>query len=68
MDWETAMVTKARLSHTARAALLAIGCGLVLAGCNNQYGPPIPGQPLTWGQKFYLDNQRQIEMNQNRMH
>ena len=61
------MATKSRLSRYARAVLLAIGGGLVLAGCNNQYGPPVPGQPLTWGQKFYLDNQRQIEMNQNRM-
>jgi hypothetical protein len=61
------MATKIRLSRVAGVALLAIGGGLMLAGCNNQYGPPVPGQPLTWGQQFYLDNQRQIEMNQNRM-
>jgi hypothetical protein len=35
---------------------------LLLAAGNNQYGAPVDGQPLTWGQKHYQDNQRYQEM------
>jgi hypothetical protein len=31
---------------------------LLLSGCNNHYGPPANGQPSTWGEQHYLDNQR----------
>ena len=51
----------------AGALLLVGGGGLMLAGCKNQYGAPVPGQPLTWGQQHYLDYQRRQEENQNRM-
>jgi hypothetical protein len=40
---------------------------LTLSACNNQYGPPVPGQPLTWGQQHYLDNQAYQRLNQDRM-
>jgi hypothetical protein len=31
---------------------------LLLSACNNQYGPPAGGQPRSWGEQHYLDNQR----------
>jgi hypothetical protein len=40
---------------------------LTLSACNNQYGPPVAGQPLTWGQQHYLDNQAYQRLNQDRM-
>jgi len=43
------------------AALLLAACG------TNQYGPPIEGKPLTWGQQHYLDNQRYQQLNLDRM-
>jgi hypothetical protein len=49
--------------------MLLIGAALVLAACNNQYGPPVPGQPRTWGQQHYIDNQlrqEQIDRQMNR--
>jgi hypothetical protein len=50
------------------AASGALAAALLLAACGpNQYGPPVEGQPLTWGQKHYLDNQRYQEMNRDRM-
>lgn len=54
-------------SHRA-SALFALAGLLLLSACGkNQYGPPVEGQPLTWGQKHYLDNQRYQQMNQDRM-
>ena len=40
-----------------RATLLGFSGALLLglAACNNTYGPPVAGQPLTWGQQHYLD-------------
>jgi hypothetical protein len=45
-------------SRGLRAALLAFSGALLfgLAACNNQYGPPVQGQPVTWGQQHYIDN------------
>ena len=41
---------------------------LFLAACGtNQYGPPVEGKPLTWGQQHYLNNQAYQQMNQDRM-
>ena len=48
--------------------LLGLAAGLLLAACSsNQYGPPIPGKPLTWGQQHYLHNQEYQKLNQDRM-
>ena len=47
--------------------LLGLAAGLFLSACNNQYGPPVPGQPLTWGQKHYLHNKEYQQINQDRM-
>ena len=48
-----------------------LACGvlmLLLSSCSeNTYGPPVPGQPMTWGQKHYLDNQKYQQLNQDRM-
>jgi hypothetical protein len=41
----------------ADIGLVLIGCVLLSACGENQYGPPVPGRPLTWGQQHYLDNQ-----------
>ena len=41
-----------------RSAFIWTAALLLLSACNNQYGPPVEGQPLTWGQQHYLDNQR----------
>jgi hypothetical protein len=50
------------------AALLGVLAALSLSACeNNQYGPPVEGKPLTWGQQHYLDNQRYQELNQDRL-
>ena len=52
----------------AAAALFGIGGSLMLAGCGkNEYGPPVPGKPLTWGQQHYLDNQRYQQLNEDRL-
>ena len=49
-----------------RALILA--AALLLAACgSNQYGPPVEGKPLTWGQQHYLDNQRYQQLNQDRL-
>jgi len=47
-------------SRGARAALFAFSGALLigLAACSNTYGPPVAGEPLTWGQQHYLDNER----------
>ena len=44
------------------AACLGFAALLLLSACNNQYGPPVKGQPLNGGQQRYLDNQRYQEM------
>lgn len=47
---------------------LGIAALLLLAACSdNQYGPPEPGKPVTWGQQHYLNNQAYQQMNQDRM-
>ena len=49
-------------SRGFRAALLVASSALLvgLAACNNAYEPPVEGQPLTWGQQHYLDNQKAL--------
>lgn len=47
--------------------ILGLTAALLLAACNNQYGPPVPGQPLTWGQQHYLHNQEYQQLNLDRM-
>ena len=50
------------------AWLCALATGLALAACGeNQYGPPVQGKPMTWGQKHYLDNQRYQQLNNDRL-
>jgi len=51
----------------AAATLLCVAGGLMLAACDNQYGPPVPGRPLTWGQQHYLDNQRYQQLTNDRI-
>ena len=49
-------------------AVFAVSALLLLSACgNNQYGPPVSGQSLTWGQKHYLDNQRYQQLNNDRI-
>ena len=49
-------------------AILAIFAMLLLAACGpNQYGPPVEGKPLTWGQQHYLDNQAYQKLNTDRI-
>jgi hypothetical protein len=57
----------ARFSLTRALPVLGILAVLALSACENQYGPPVEGQPMSWGQKHYLDNQRYQQMNQDRM-
>ena len=51
-----------------RTALLGFSGALLLglAACGNTYGPPVAGQPLTWGQQHYLDNQKAIAAHEAR--
>jgi hypothetical protein len=44
-----------------RSAYIWIVASLLLSACNNQYRAPVEGQPLTWGQQHYLDNQHYSE-------
>ena len=46
---------------------LVIAMPLLLAACNNTYGPPPNGAPQNWGQQHYLDVQKYREQNENRM-
>lgn len=50
------------------STILVFATTLLLAGCNNTYGPPPNGTPENWGQQHYLDVQRQRELNEHRMH
>ena len=47
-------------SRGFRAALFAFSGTLLLAlaACNNGYGPPVAGEPVSWGQQHYLDVQK----------
>jgi hypothetical protein len=49
-------------THSYCAACLGFGALLLLSACNNQYGPPVDGQPINAGQQRYLDNQRYQEL------
>jgi len=53
----------------ARRMAVAVGISmpLLLAACNNSYGPPPNGTPQNWGQQHYLDVQQYREQNENRM-
>jgi len=53
-------MTNSIASRGLRAALFAFSGALLigLAACSNTYGPPVAGEPLTWGQQHYLDNER----------
>jgi len=58
------MLAKQRHANAARNVLrwaIIASTALLIAACNNQYGAPVEGQPLTWGQKHYQDNQRYQE-------
>jgi hypothetical protein len=59
------MSSHARVHHTAAAIVMA--SLLLLAACNNTYGPPANGKPENWGQQHYLDVQKYREQNENRM-
>lgn len=57
-----------RFSRGRGPVLLGLAALLLLSACgDNQYGPPVEGKPLTWGQQHYLDNQRYQQQNQDRM-
>jgi len=49
-----------KTSRRLRAALFGFSSTLLLAtaACSNTYGPPVAGQPATWGQQHYLDVQK----------
>ena len=66
-----------KVQSIAGVVLICLGWVLLLSVCGwvlllsawggNQYGPPVPGQPLTWGQQADEDNQlRQQERNGHR--
>jgi outer membrane biogenesis lipoprotein LolB len=49
-------------------AVAGLCAALLLSACaSNQYGPPVEGQPKTWGQQHYLDNQRHQQWTVDRM-
>lgn len=48
-------------------AAFAVAAPLLLAACNNTYGPPVNGKPENWGQQHYLDVQKYRELNENSM-
>jgi hypothetical protein len=57
-----------RLTPSRILAMLGVVALLSLSACEgNEYGPPVDGKPLTWGQQHYLDNQRYQQLNQDRM-
>ena len=55
------------LSFVRLAAIPAVLAVLLLAACNNQYGPPPGGKPQNWGQQHYLDNQAYQKLNNDRL-
>ena len=53
--------------HLPWLPLAGLAAALLLVGCaGNQYGPPVDGQPATWGQQHYLDNQGYQQINNDR--
>jgi len=68
-DHKGGFQTALRRAHRRWPALAGLAAVLLLAACegSNQYGPPVPGQPMTWGQKHYLDNQRYQQLNNDRL-
>ena len=50
----------ARFSRRGPAILLGLLAAFILAACDNQYRAPA-GEPKTWGEQHYLDNQRYQE-------
>jgi hypothetical protein len=56
------------VSRGLRAALLGFSGVLLLglAACANTYGPPVPGQPLSWGQQHYVDVQKAQQAHDSR--
>ena len=63
-----ASVMPARFTLGRVVAILGVLAALSLSACeSNQYGPPVEGKPLTWGQQHYLDNQAYQQLNQDRM-
>ena len=48
------------------SAMLAVSAVLLLSACNNQYGPPVPGEPVTAAQQRYLDNEAYRKLNEDR--
>lgn len=61
-------MTNSNAPRALRAAFFAFSGILLLglAACNNTYGPPVSGQPLTWGQQHYLDNMKAQQMHDSR--
>jgi len=59
-------MTSSNISHPLRAALFAVAAALLLTACSNTYGPPVAGQPLTWGQRHYLDVQKAAQDHDSR--
>jgi hypothetical protein len=57
----------ARFSLIRALPFLGALAVLALSACDNQYGPPVGGKPLNWGQQHYLDNQRYKQLNQDRI-
>lgn len=49
-----------------RPVLLGLSALLLLSACNNDYGPPVPGQPITPAQQRYLDNKAYQKLNEDR--
>lgn len=50
----------AQFSRWRTAILIGFSAGLLLSACANQYRAPA-GEPQTWGEQHYLDNQRYQE-------
>ena len=49
-------------------ALRLVELALLLAACDNSDAPPPNGKPQNWGQRHYLDVQRQREQNGETLH
>ena len=56
------------LSRGLHAALLGVSGAVLLgvAACANTYGPPVAGQPLSWGQQHYVDVQKAQQAHDSR--